>query len=106
MSRAGLMAVRDPEPTAEDAAEGEQTVASRRSSKSVASRRSSKTFDLDAQAEIMRRDSKSKLEARWSQRFYDGEHDILNVDLKSTLVETAARVADDGDESAEEGTSS
>jgi hypothetical protein len=90
ITRVGLLA---DEHRPEGGAEGEQSAA--------ASRRPSKTFNLEAQAVLARRDSKSIMEARLSQRFYTGEHDPLNVDLQSTSVEAGERPDDGGDDTVE-----
>merc|ERR1711904_627146 len=57
----------------------------------AASRRSSKSLEFEAEIARSRRNSKSLQEARSSQRFYDGEHDILSAYVQSTSVEAVTR---------------
>merc|ERR1712078_408763 len=65
----------------------------------AASRRSSKSIEFEAEIARSRRNSKSLQERRWSQRFYDGEHDILSAYVQSTSVEAVTRLDDSGGDS-------
>lgn len=85
MSRADLMV--DRSAIRDNALAGEQAAASRRSSKSL---------EFEAEIARSRRNSKSLQEARSSQRFYDGEHDILSAYVQSTSVEAVTRLDDSG----------